>query len=63
VPIGAYATVAGGVVELTGIVGTPDGSVLLKETASGSDPGELGRRVADMLSKQGADRILAEARG
>jgi len=63
VPIGAYATVDDGVVELTGIVGTPDGSVLLKETATGTDPEELGRRVADLLGKQGADRILAEARG
>jgi hydroxymethylbilane synthase len=63
VPIGAYAKVIGGEVELTGMVGTPDGEVLLKETARGSNPEELGLRLADMLSKQGADRILEETRG
>ncbi|RTE08021.1 hydroxymethylbilane synthase [Paenibacillus whitsoniae] len=69
VPLGAYASVsaAGGEAEapeltLTGMVGSPDGAVMLKETASGSDPEALGRLVADKLIAQGAERILNEAR-
>ncbi|MGG1515755.1 hydroxymethylbilane synthase [Paenibacillus oryzisoli] len=69
VPLGAYASVgeAGGeaeapVLTLTGMVGSPDGAVMLKETASGSDPEALGRLVADKLIAQGAERILNEAR-
>ncbi|GGD54509.1 hydroxymethylbilane synthase [Paenibacillus nasutitermitis] len=70
IPIGAYATIVdrdesqeNPVLELTGIVGSPDGSVLLKETARGCDPEKLGREVADALKGRGADRILAEIGG
>ncbi|MDO3410199.1 hydroxymethylbilane synthase [Saccharibacillus sp. CPCC 101409] len=64
VPIGAYAVLGEDreTLTLTGLVGMPDGSVLLKESASGGDPEELGRRVAAMLSDKGADRILEQAR-
>lgn len=67
VPIGAYATVEAGAegsrtVTLTGMVGSPDGSVLLKETHSGTDPAEVGRELAERLIAQGADRILAQVR-
>jgi len=72
IPIGAYATVAekpadgsldNAVLELTGIVGSPDGAVLLKEIAKGTDPELLGREVAEALIARGADRILAEIGG
>ncbi len=67
VPIGAHASIGtdGGGAEaitLTGIVGRPDGSVLLKETMQGTDPEELGRRLGDKLLGMGAEEILAEAR-
>lgn len=48
---------------LTGMVGTPDGTRILKETGEGTDPVELGIRVAEALIAQGADQILAEFRG
>src|SRR5690606_24323458 len=61
VPIGAYATCANdqpdGRVQLTGIVGSPDGSVMLKETLSGDDPELIGNSLAELLLSQGADRI------
>ncbi|MFF2480566.1 hydroxymethylbilane synthase [Paenibacillus sp. NPDC058071] len=68
IPIGAYATVLipeGGSLneaelELTGIVGSPDGEVLLKEMMRGRDPEQLGKDVAEALKAKGADRILAE---
>lgn len=65
VPIGAYAVLLedGQTVSLTGLVGMPDGSVLLKETAQGTDPTELGLQVAGKLAAKGADRILEQARG
>lgn len=68
IPIGAYAVVersadgslADAVLALTGIVGSPDGSVLLKEFRTGRDPEQLGLDVASALVERGADRILAE---
>lgn len=69
IPIGAYATIIeqqegeSPMLELTGIVGSPDGAVLLKETLRGRDPEALGKEIADALRARGADRILAEVRG
>ncbi|MBB3109885.1 hydroxymethylbilane synthase [Paenibacillus phyllosphaerae] len=68
IPIGAYATLAEGqcdapMLTLTGIVGTPDGTVLLKEMRQGTDPEALGLEVAALLKDKGADRILAELGG
>jgi hydroxymethylbilane synthase len=66
VPIGAYAVtadhVAAGEIVLTGMVASPDGSLLLKETAAGSDPEAVGEKVAQALLARGADAILAETR-
>ncbi|GAF22755.1 MULTISPECIES: hydroxymethylbilane synthase [Shouchella] len=63
VPIGGYATVENdGTITLTGLVGSPDGQVLLKETASGSDPEKLGTDLAKQLSAQGAEDILNKVR-
>lgn len=65
VPIGAYAVLGedGATVHLTGLVGKPDGSLLLKESAAGTDPEALGREVARLLADKGADEILEQARG
>ncbi|MNI71685.1 Porphobilinogen deaminase [compost metagenome] len=74
VPIGAYATLvddrntndevqgSGGIV-LTGMVGSPDGSTILKESLRGDDPLRLGDAVANALIARGADEILAAAKG
>ncbi|TJY41457.1 hydroxymethylbilane synthase [Cohnella pontilimi] len=63
VPIGAYAeTTDGAEIVLTGMVASPDGKRLLKETASGTDPERVGEIVAQALLARGADTILAEAR-
>ncbi|KWX77755.1 hydroxymethylbilane synthase [Paenibacillus jilunlii] len=71
VPIGAFAVLDAEAAEsaspkritLTGMVGTPDGSVVLKETCSGHDPVRLGEEVARKLIARGAEQILADARG
>lgn len=48
------------VIRLSGMIGRPDGSELLTETASGSDPERLGRELAETLLARGGQRILAE---
>ncbi|OUS77908.1 hydroxymethylbilane synthase [Paenibacillus sp. MY03] len=68
VPIGAHAVIvdrasAVPVLELTGIVGSPDGVTLLKEIKRGTDPIELGKEVANALLAAGGDVILAEIGG
>lgn len=68
VPIGAHAVLidqesAEPTLELTGIVGSPDGELLLKETKRGTNPEQLGRDVAEALISRGADRILASIGG
>lgn len=66
VPLGAYATVAESgtngepLVTLTGIVAAPDGSQVFKQTETGTDPAELGRRVAEQLLASGAGEVLAK---
>lgn len=68
VPIGAHATIVertenGNVLELTGIVGSPDGVTLLKEIRRGTDAVQLGKEVAELLLDNGAREILAEIEG
>ncbi|SDH76791.1 hydroxymethylbilane synthase [Alteribacillus bidgolensis] len=59
VPIGGYATLEeDGEVELTALVGSPDGKVILKETRRGADPEQVGRDAAHLLLEQGAKEIL-----
>lgn len=73
VPIGAHAVwvtdpadvsqTGAKVIQLTGMVGSPDGDIILKETLIGSHPEKLGLEVAEKLIAQGAENILAQVRG
>jgi hydroxymethylbilane synthase len=71
VPIGAHAVWlpeddslnSENKLQLTGMVGMPDGRLILKETLSGKDPVRLGEEVAWRLIDRGAEQILAEVRG
>ena len=50
VPAGAYAVAgADGLIDLTGLVASPDGRRMARERRSGRDPAELGRSVARLL--------------
>jgi hydroxymethylbilane synthase len=62
VPIGAFAEVLSGEVELTGLVASIDGKVVLKETLKGSngEAKQLGTELANRLLDLGAREILAE---
>lgn len=60
VPIGAYATLENTELFLTGGVFAPDGSTMIRYTATGdcTKPVELGRNVAKVLLNRGAAAIL-----
>src|SRR5580693_4564316 len=60
VPIGAYGTLDNTELFLTGAVFAPDGSAMIRYTATGecTRPAELGRNVAEVLLKRGAQAIL-----
>jgi hydroxymethylbilane synthase len=61
VPIGAFGTLDGTEIFLTGAVFAPDGSMpMIRYTATGDymKPAELGRNVAQVLLKRGAQAIL-----
>ena len=60
VPIGAYAEKREGRVHLRAMVGSPDGSLILREEAEGADGEKLGREMAETLLKRGGSRILTE---
>jgi hydroxymethylbilane synthase len=60
VPIGAFAEVKDGKLQLTGVVARPDGTEVLREQQSGSDAVALGELVGDTLLRRGADKILED---
>jgi hydroxymethylbilane synthase len=63
VPIGAFAEVKEGKLQLTAVVARPDGSEVLREQRSGSDPVALGEFVGDTLLRRGAVKILEDVYG
>ena len=63
VPIGAFAESIDGGLRLTAIVARPDGSTILREMQSGSDPIALGEHVGQTLLQRGANKILDEVYG
>ena len=63
VPIGAFAEVVDGRLRLTAVVARPDGSLVLREQQSGTDPEALGTAVGAALKQKGADKILQEVYG
>lgn len=48
-PVGAYATVTAGVIDLEVLVATPDGRIVVREAASGTAPGVVGAAAAALL--------------
>ncbi|MCM2675197.1 hydroxymethylbilane synthase [Alkalicoccobacillus plakortidis] len=62
VPIAGYAIIKDNQITLTGLVGSPDGKVLIHDTQTGSSPIELGESVAAALLEQGAEEILEKVK-
>ncbi len=63
VPIGAFAEVKDGVLHLRGVVARPDGTEVLREHRTGTDPIALGEEVGDILLRRGATKILEDVYG
>jgi hydroxymethylbilane synthase len=60
IPIGAFGTLEGTELFLTGAVFSPDGGQMIRYTATGdcTKPSELGRGVAGVLLERGAQAVL-----
>jgi hydroxymethylbilane synthase len=65
VPIGAYATVNNGQVNLLAIVASPDGSEIIRAESTGpiADAAAIGQRLGAELLSRGAAKILEEVYG
>jgi hydroxymethylbilane synthase len=61
-PLGAYATVEGGQLELSALVASEDGMRILRARARGAEAEAVGAAVAQDLRRQGADEILQKLR-
>lgn len=63
-PIAAHATLDGKTLGLEGLVAEPDGSRLLRDSASGSavEPAALGRQLAERILAAGAGPLLERLR-
>lgn len=62
VPVGALGAVEGAEVRLRGLVASPDGALLYEGEAEGTDPEEVGGRLARDLLGRGAGLVLGEIR-
>lgn len=65
IPIGAYAThhEESEKLQMTGLVGSPEGDPILIASLDGDDPEQLGNAVAEKLLEAGAEQILERLRG
>jgi hydroxymethylbilane synthase len=63
VPIGANASSRQGKLHLEAVVASPDGSLLLRESASGDDPIGLGELAGEKLLRRGGAGILDQVYG
>jgi hydroxymethylbilane synthase len=63
VPIGAFAEVQAGAIRLNGLVASPDGTKVLRESREGADPIRLGEEVGETLLSRGGDVILEQVYG
>ena len=59
VPIAGYATISDtGEIKLTALVAQPNGTVILKEEVTGTDPEEVGKRAAGLLKERGGQELI-----
>lgn len=58
-PIAALGRVDGAMIELEGLVASRDGTQIVRVRGAGSDPGELGARLAGEALSKGARELLA----
>jgi hydroxymethylbilane synthase len=52
-----------GLLDLDAVVASPDGRLLLRESAIGCDPEKLGTELGEILLRRGGDEILRQVYG
>lgn len=63
VPIAGFAELeSDGQISLTGLVGTPDGKTIYKETVTGFDYEQVGKAVAALLKNKGAADVIQKVK-
>ncbi|MFJ8237283.1 hydroxymethylbilane synthase [Ureibacillus sp. NPDC094379] len=62
VPIAGFAKTNGEEITLTGLVAAPDASVIYKESLTGTNATDLGKEVAELLTKQGAFDLIQKVK-
>ncbi len=62
VPVGCHATIDGDMLNLAGIISSPDGKVVIKKVIVGTrgEAEQLGEKLADMIIEDGGAKILEE---
>jgi hydroxymethylbilane synthase len=63
VPIGANAKFRDGELHLKTVVASPDGSAVLRESATGADPERVGSQAGEKLLREGGAKILEQVYG
>ena len=58
VPLGALASMEEGVITLHGLVASPDGTFIARDTVTGTDPEVAGAELAQIIKEKGADRYI-----
>ena len=63
VPVGAYAKIAGKMLQLRAVVASADGAIVIRQASQGpvSQAADLGAMLGDALIKNGAREILDDA--
>lgn len=62
VPIAAQATLEQGMIKISGLVGSPDGKLILQDQVEASDPVAAGLKLADSLLHKGARELLDQVK-
>lgn len=62
VPIAGFATVDGEDITLTGLVASPNASIIYQESVTGTNPNEVGEKLAKILTEQGAFDLIQKVK-
>jgi hydroxymethylbilane synthase len=54
IPLGALALITPDGISLDGLIASPDGSVIYRSTVTGTDPAEIGAKLAEVIRNKGA---------
>ncbi|MET3697363.1 hydroxymethylbilane synthase [Bacillus oleivorans] len=63
VPIGGYASIKdNGNISMMALIAAPDGKIIYKEIVEGTDPIQVGKEAAELLSSHGAKELIDQVK-